>query len=86
MNMCRKFAFCQYPFLISLGAKMQILEADAKRQMETKWREAFFNMLFHQKASMPYLVIRVRRENLIEDSLHQVRLSALAKIIYRRWH
>lgn len=51
---------------------MQILESDAKRQMETKWREAFFNMLFHQKASMPYLVLRVRRENLIEDSLLQV--------------
>ena len=56
-----------------MGAKMQILEADAKRQMETKWREAFFNMLFHQKASMPYLVLRVRRENLIEDSLIQAK-------------
>ncbi|KAG2227662.1 hypothetical protein INT45_004704 [Circinella minor] len=72
-----KFAFCQYPFLISMGAKMQILEADAKRQMETKWREAFFNMLFHQKASMPYLVLRVRRENLIEDSLRQLAQNEL---------
>ncbi|KAI9266929.1 hypothetical protein BDA99DRAFT_507009 [Phascolomyces articulosus] len=72
-----KFAFCQYPFLISMGAKMQILEADAKRQMETKWREAFFNMLFHQKASMPYLVLRVRRENLIDDSLRQLAQNEL---------
>jgi E3 ubiquitin-protein ligase HECTD2 len=68
-----KFTFCQYPFLISMGSKMSIVEADAKQQMETKWREAFFNMIFHQKVSMPYLVLRVRRENLIEDSLRQVR-------------
>ncbi|ORZ03377.1 hypothetical protein BCR43DRAFT_431240 [Syncephalastrum racemosum] len=73
----RKFAFCQYPFLLSMTAKMQILEADAKRQMETKWREAFFNMLFHQKVSMPYLVLRVRRENLIEDSLRQLAQNEL---------
>ncbi|KAG2197883.1 hypothetical protein INT47_003552 [Mucor saturninus] len=67
-----KFAFCQYPFLISMGSKMKIVESDAKQQMETKWREAFFNMLFHQKASNPYLVLRVSRENLIEDSLRQL--------------
>ncbi|KAI8087920.1 uncharacterized protein B0P05DRAFT_635143 [Gilbertella persicaria] len=67
-----KFAFCQYPFLISMGSKMKIVESDAKQQMETKWREAFFNMLFHQKASNPYLILRVSRDNLIEDSLRQL--------------
>ncbi|KAI8991416.1 hypothetical protein BDF20DRAFT_42031 [Mycotypha africana] len=68
----KKFAFCQYPFLISMGSKMKIVESDAKRQMETKWREAFFNMLFHQKVSNPYLLLRVSRHNLIEDSLRQL--------------
>lgn len=68
----RKFAFCQYPFLISMGAKMQIMEMDAKQQMEIKRREAFFNMLFHQRASPPYLVLSIRRHYLIEDSLRQV--------------
>lgn len=72
-----KFAFCQYPFLLSMGSKMKILESDAKQQMETKWREAFFNMLFHQKASMPYLILRVRREYLIEDSLRQLAQNKL---------
>ncbi|OBZ90589.1 putative E3 ubiquitin-protein ligase mug30, partial [Choanephora cucurbitarum] len=67
-----KFAFCQYPFLISMGSKMKIVESDAKQQMETKWREAFFNMIFHQKISNPYLVLRVSRDNLIEDSLRQL--------------
>ncbi|KAI7863731.1 hypothetical protein BDF14DRAFT_1876193 [Spinellus fusiger] len=72
-----KFAFCQYPFLISMGSKMQIMEADAKQQMETKWREAFFNMIFHQKTAMPYLMLRVRREHLIEDSLSQLSQNEL---------
>ncbi|CAO3612543.1 unnamed protein product [Cunninghamella blakesleeana] len=67
-----KFAFCQYPFLISMGAKMQIMESDAKQQMELKRREAFFNMLFHQRASLPYLMLSIRRQYLIEDSLRQL--------------
>ncbi|RVD82240.1 uncharacterized protein DFL_006673 [Arthrobotrys flagrans] len=40
-----KFSFCQYPFLLSMGSKIQILEYDAKRQMEVKAREAFFNSI-----------------------------------------
>ncbi|KAI8086138.1 uncharacterized protein BX664DRAFT_334999 [Halteromyces radiatus] len=67
-----KFAFCQYPFLISMGAKMQIMETDAKQQMEIKRREAFFNMLFHQRASLPYLALSIRRQHLIDDSLRQL--------------
>ncbi|KAI9281585.1 hypothetical protein BY458DRAFT_499033 [Sporodiniella umbellata] len=72
-----KFTFCQYPFLISMGSKMKIVEIDAKQQMETKWREAFFNMLFYQKISAPYLILRVSRENLIEDSLRQLAQNEL---------
>jgi E3 ubiquitin-protein ligase HECTD2 len=60
-----------------MGAKMEIMEADARDQQETKWREAFLNMLFHQKPTMPYLMLRVRREFLIEDSLRQV--SSIAR-------
>ncbi|CAO3587479.1 unnamed protein product [Absidia cylindrospora] len=67
-----KFSFCQYPFLIGMGAKMQIMESDAKQQMEIKRREAFFNMLFHQRASAPYLVLSIRRNYLIDDSLRQL--------------
>ncbi|ORE10196.1 hypothetical protein BCV72DRAFT_302155 [Rhizopus microsporus var. microsporus] len=76
-SVTRKFAFCQYPFLISMGSKMKIVEFDAKQQMETKWREAFFNMLFYQKLSMPYLILRVSRDNLIEDSLRQLAQNEL---------
>ncbi|KAL4918265.1 hypothetical protein BDW62DRAFT_66213 [Aspergillus aurantiobrunneus] len=68
-----KFSFCQYPFFLSIGAKIQILEHDARRQMEVKAREAFFNSILTRKAVSQYFVLRVRRDCLVEDSLQRVR-------------
>ncbi|KAL5339084.1 hypothetical protein BJX70DRAFT_178291 [Aspergillus crustosus] len=67
-----KFSFCQYPFFLSIGAKIQILEHDARRQMEVKAREAFFNSILTRKAVSQYFVLRVRRDCLVEDSLQRV--------------
>lgn len=64
-----KFCFCQYPFLLSMGAKISILEHDAKRQMEVQARQAFFNSISTRRAINQYLVLKVRRECLVEDSL-----------------
>ncbi|ODQ50626.1 hypothetical protein SAICODRAFT_73143 [Saitoella complicata NRRL Y-17804] len=67
------FAFCQYPLLISLGSKIIILEYDARRQMEVKAREAFFETLTTKKVVRPHLLLRIRRANLMEDSMRQLR-------------
>lgn len=67
-----KFAFCQYPFFLSIWAKIQILEFDAKRQMVGKAREAFFDSILTHKTYTQYLFLSVRRECLVEDSLKQV--------------
>ena len=67
-----KFAFCQYPFFLSLGAKIKIMEHDAHRQMEVKAREAFFDSIMTRKAISQYLVLKVRRDCLVEDSLKGV--------------
>jgi E3 ubiquitin-protein ligase HECTD2 len=67
-----KFAFCQYPFFLSIWAKIHILEYDARRQMEVRAREAFFNSIMNRKAIPQYLVLRVRRDCLVEDSLQGV--------------
>lgn len=67
-----KFSFCQYPFFLSIWAKIHILEHDARRQMEVKAREAFFNSILSQKAVSQYLVLKVRRDCLVEDSLRSV--------------
>lgn len=67
-----RFSFCQYPFLLSVGAKIRIMEHDARRQMEVKAREAFFNSILRNKPVGQYLTLRVRRECLVEDSLKSI--------------
>lgn len=67
-----KFAFCQYPMFLSIWAKIHIMNYDARRQMEIKAREAFFNSIMSRKAISQYLILKVRRECLVEDSLRGV--------------
>ena len=67
-----KFSFCQYPMFLSIWAKIRILEHDARRQMETKARKAFFDSIMSRKAINQYLVLKVRRDCLVEDSLRSV--------------
>ncbi|KAI5864216.1 hypothetical protein GGS23DRAFT_563384 [Durotheca rogersii] len=67
-----RFTFCQYPFFLSIWAKIQILEFDAKRQMAGKAREAFFDSILTHKNYTQYLVLSVRRDCLVEDSLKKV--------------
>ncbi|KAI0512856.1 hypothetical protein F5B22DRAFT_287128 [Xylaria bambusicola] len=67
-----KFTFCQYPFFLSIWAKIQILEFDAKRQMAGKAREAFFDSILTHKNYTQHLQFNVRRECLVDDSLQQV--------------
>ena len=66
------FSFCQYPMTISMSAKIRLMEYDARRQMELKAREAFFDSIKTHKALNQYLIFRVRRECLVEDSLRNV--------------
>ncbi|KAI2642242.1 HECT-domain-containing protein [Xylaria nigripes] len=67
-----KFTFCQYPFFLSIWAKIQILEFDAKRQMAGRAREAFFDSILTHKNYTQHLVFNIRRECLVDDSLQQV--------------
>lgn len=67
------FSFCQYPMFLSIWAKIRILEYDARRQMEIKARQAFFSSIMSRKAVSQYLILKVRRECLVEDSLRGVR-------------
>ncbi|PGH19098.1 hypothetical protein AJ79_00132 [Helicocarpus griseus UAMH5409] len=67
-----QFSFCQYSFFLSIWAKIRILEHDARRQMEAKAREAFFDSILNRRGVSQYLVLKVRRECLAEDSLRSV--------------
>ena len=68
-----KFSFCQYPFLLSIGAKIRILEHDARRQMENKARDAFFDSIMTHRVVQQFLILNIRRDCLVDDSLRAVR-------------
>lgn len=70
------FFFCQYPYLISLGGKISILEYEARRQMERKAEEAFINSLDKRMAIDVYFKVRIRREYIVQDSLRCIKLNA----------
>ncbi|ODQ82013.1 hypothetical protein BABINDRAFT_160227, partial [Babjeviella inositovora NRRL Y-12698] len=63
------FAFCQFPFLISLGGKISILEYEARRTMEQKAEEAFINSLDKKMVFDVHFRVRVRRTHIVPDSL-----------------
>jgi E3 ubiquitin-protein ligase HECTD2 len=67
-----KFAFCQYPLFLSMGAKIKILEYDARRQMEIKARAAYFDQVVHQRAIGGYFNMKVRRDCMVDDSLRAI--------------
>lgn len=67
-----KYTFCQFPFFLSMGAKIRVLEYDARRQMELKAREAYFDSVTKNRAIDGYLHLRVRRECMVADSLQQI--------------
>jgi len=71
-----KFAFCQYPLFLSMGAKIKILEYDARRQMENQAREAFFQSVVRQRSGDGHFHLRVRRECMVDDSLRQISEAA----------
>ncbi|BGP12487.1 Putative E3 ubiquitin-protein ligase [Rhodosporidiobolus nylandii] len=65
------FELCQYPFLMSLGVKMGLLGWDGERQMMERAREAYRSTFSGEQLQSPLLVLRVRREHLVSDSLRQ---------------
>lgn len=67
-----KFAFCQYPLFLSMGSKIKILEFDARRQMEIKAREAYFDQVIRQRAIDGHFHLRIRRDCMVDDSLRQI--------------
>jgi E3 ubiquitin-protein ligase HECTD2 len=67
------FHLCQYPFLLTLGTKIKILEFDAKRRMASKARQEFFDAILRQGGSAEkFFHLNIRRTCIIEDSLQRV--------------
>lgn len=67
------FAFCQYPFLLSLAAKISVIEYEARRQMLKKAEEAFLHAVNRKTIVEVYFKVRVRRNHITNDSLRCIK-------------
>lgn len=65
----KQFSFCTYPFLLSLGLKISIMEYETRRIMEHEAEVAFLSSIDNGKPVDVYLKIRVRRAHISGDSL-----------------
>lgn len=66
----RRFSFCQYPFLLTIGAKMRILENYLYREMEHHRGGSFFHNVSNSRNTTHRgsFLLNVRRECLVEDT------------------
>lgn len=64
----KAFSFCRYPFLMSMGGKLKILQNEAKKQMEGQMMES----LERSDQESPFFVLNIRRDHLLEDSIQQI--------------
>ena len=70
-----QFSYCQYPFVISIVGKRNILTKDSEHQMITTARRSLVQkMSRHQipQIELFFLNISVRRDHLVTDSLKEI--------------
>lgn len=72
---CAGFSFCQYPFILSINAKRNILQRDSEQQMIIMARRSLVAKV--QRRQMPdvgmlFLNLTVRRSHLVSDSLNEI--------------
>jgi E3 ubiquitin-protein ligase HECTD2 len=62
----------RYSFLLTLGTKMRILEADGRKKMASKARQEFFDSIMRHTSVDKFFHLKVRRTCVIEDSLQRI--------------
>ncbi|KAG0663191.1 putative E3 ubiquitin-protein ligase [Maudiozyma exigua] len=72
-NNSTRFSFCNYPFLLSLGIKISIMEYETKRIMEYQAEKAFLSSLDKGKTIEVYFKIKIRRDHITHDSLKAIK-------------
>ncbi|CAN6482306.1 unnamed protein product [Victoria cruziana] len=68
-------SLCQVSFLLTPEAKSQILQAEAEIHKQLSVQRAVFQHVFLHTATNPYLILMVRRSNLVADTLRQLSIS-----------
>jgi len=66
----QSFSFCTCPFLLDAATKSRILQIESAVQMHEQLEQSLFESIMTGRA--PYLVLRVHRNRLIQDTLSQL--------------
>lgn len=69
----QRVALCSYPFLLTLGIKISIMEFEVRRIMEYEAEHAFLTSLDKGEMIAVYLKIRIRRNHITADSLRCIK-------------
>ncbi|CAL8297862.1 unnamed protein product [Merluccius merluccius] len=70
-----KFSFCQYPFILSSVVKKEIIQRDSELQMTREARHSLVSKVSRRQRvdmNILFLNIRVRRSQLLHDSLEEL--------------
>ncbi|KAJ2747632.1 hypothetical protein GGI20_000281 [Coemansia sp. BCRC 34301] len=73
-RMPESLSFCSYPFLLSPTTKSEIIRIESVILMRTELQDSFFRAMF-SGVTCPYLVLEVRRDSLVRDTLYQLDLK-----------
>jgi hypothetical protein len=65
------FSFCNFSFILNAAIKCDVLKVESMVQMRHELQDAFFRAMFIGVNS-PYLVLEIRRDNIIRDALYQL--------------
>lgn len=74
-----KFSFANHPYILHPASKAEILQFDARGQMQEQLETAIFDALVNDSrainASIVHLNLKVHRDNLIEDTIRQLQIT-----------
>ncbi|CEG46973.1 E3 ubiquitin protein ligase [Plasmopara halstedii] len=77
-----EMSFCDFPFVLDAASKSKVLQIDSDIEQRARAQDAFLSRSNTEGMPLPYLVLKVRRENFVEDAMQQiVRLSTSADIL-----
>lgn len=67
-RMLSEMSFCDFPFVLDAASKSRVLQIDSDLEQRSRVQDAMMTRSL-LTASSPYLILKVNRDNLIEDSL-----------------
>jgi ubiquitin-protein ligase E3 A len=64
--------YMQVPFILTVDAKGKVLQVEADIEKRRMVQTSIVAQIFGNSDESPYLILAVRRSNLVQDSLHQL--------------